>query len=82
MWRGYPVEGYYVTCRLTGLWSTLAKVEGIVLKAIMHWGSDSSIINKILWGTRPHPIVCRPCIRVGLCVQRLYVFPPISWERS
>ena len=30
---------------LTGLWSTLAKVEGIVLKAIMHWGSDSSIVN-------------------------------------
>jgi hypothetical protein len=45
MWRGYPVEGYYVMCWLMGLWSTLAKVEGIVLKAIMHWGSDSSIVN-------------------------------------
>jgi len=44
MWRGYPVEGYYDT-RLTGLWSTQAKVEGIVLKAAVHWGSNSSVIN-------------------------------------
>ena len=29
----------------SGLWSTQAKVEGIVLKAAWHWGSDSSVIN-------------------------------------
>jgi hypothetical protein len=45
VWRLYPVEGYYGTCQLTGLWSTQAKVEGIVLKAAWYWGSDSSVIN-------------------------------------
>jgi len=36
------------TCRgwtLTGIWPTQAKVEGIVLKAAWHWGSNSSVIN-------------------------------------
>jgi hypothetical protein len=41
----HPVEGYYNTRWLTGLWSTQAKVEGIVLKAALHWGSNSSVIN-------------------------------------
>jgi hypothetical protein len=45
VWRGYPVEGYYYTRWLTGLCSTQAKVEGIVLKAAWHWGSDSSVVN-------------------------------------
>jgi len=31
--EGYPDEGYYDTRWLTGLWSTQAKVEGIMLKA-------------------------------------------------
>ena len=48
MWRGYPVEGYYDTHWLTGLWSTQAKMEGIMLKAAWHWGSDSSDINNRL----------------------------------
>ena len=39
--EGYPDEGYYNTHWLTGLWSTQAKVEGIVWKAGWHWGSDS-----------------------------------------
>ena len=30
---------------LTGLWSTQDKVEGVMLKAAWHWGSDSSVIN-------------------------------------
>ena len=30
---------------LTGLWSTLAKVEGIVLKAAWHWGRDCIVLN-------------------------------------
>jgi hypothetical protein len=29
-----------------GLWSTQAQVEGIVLKADWHWGSESSVIKK------------------------------------
>jgi len=33
------------TCWQMGLWSTQAKVEGIVLKAAWHWGSDSSVVN-------------------------------------
>jgi len=33
---------------LTGLWSTHAKVEGIVLKAAWHWGSDISVVNDCL----------------------------------
>jgi len=45
MRRVYPDGGCYDTGWLTGLWSTQAKVEGIVLKAAWHWGSDSSVIN-------------------------------------
>jgi len=35
----------YCTRWLMGLWSTQAKMEGIVLKAAWHWGRDSSIVN-------------------------------------
>jgi len=45
LWRAYPVEGCYDTGWLTGLWSTQAKVEGIMLKAAWHWGRDSSVVN-------------------------------------
>ena len=45
MCRVYPVEGYYDTRWLTGLWSTQTKMEG---KAAWHWGSDSSIVNGLL----------------------------------
>jgi len=31
--EGYCDEGSYITCWLKGLWSTQAKVEGIMLKA-------------------------------------------------
>jgi hypothetical protein len=34
-----------MTCWLTGLWSTQAKVKVIVLKAAWHWGKDCSAIN-------------------------------------
>jgi len=40
VWRVYRVEGYYDTRWLSGLWSTQAKVEGIMLKAAWHWDSD------------------------------------------
>ena len=39
------MEGPYDTCWLTGLWSTQAKVEAIVLKVAWHWGSDCTVIN-------------------------------------
>jgi hypothetical protein len=39
------MRGCYDTCWLTGLWSTQAKVEGIVPKAAWHWGRDSSVVN-------------------------------------
>jgi len=45
VWRGYPDEGYYHTRWLTGLWSTQAKVEGIVMQDAWHWGSDSRDVN-------------------------------------
>jgi hypothetical protein len=45
VWPGYCVEGYYDKCWLTELWSTQAKVEGIMLKAAWHWGSDSSVVT-------------------------------------
>jgi hypothetical protein len=48
VWRGYPVKGYYDKCWLMGLWSTQATVEGIMLKAAWHWGSDSSVVNDSL----------------------------------
>jgi hypothetical protein len=35
---------YYDPCWLTGLCSTKAEVESIVLKAEWHWGSDSSVL--------------------------------------
>jgi hypothetical protein len=45
VWKGYPVEGYYDICWLMWLWSTQAKVQGIVLRAAWYWDSDSSVIN-------------------------------------
>jgi hypothetical protein len=42
------VEGYYDTHWLTGLWSTQAKVEDVVLKAAWHRGSISSVVNNPL----------------------------------
>jgi hypothetical protein len=45
VWRVYPVEGCYDTRWLTGLWSTQAKVEGIVPRAAWHCGRESSVVN-------------------------------------
>jgi len=58
--EGYPVEDYYDTCWLMRLWSTQAKVEGMVLKAAWHWGSDSSVINNPFWEP------CHTPLNVGL----------------
>ena len=43
----YPVGGCYDTL-LMSLWSTQAKLEGIVPRAAWHWGRDSSVINDLL----------------------------------
>jgi hypothetical protein len=48
VWSGRPLEDYYDTRWLTGLWFTEAKVDGIVLKAAWHWRSDSSVVNDCL----------------------------------
>jgi hypothetical protein len=44
----YPVEVYCNTRWLTELWSTQAKVEGIVLNAAWQWGRDCSVVNEPL----------------------------------
>jgi hypothetical protein len=47
LWRVYP-DGCYDTRWLMGLWSTKVRVEGIVLKAVRHWGKDSNVVNDSL----------------------------------
>jgi len=37
-----------ITCWLMGLWSTQAKVEGIVPRAAWHWCRNSSVTNNPL----------------------------------
>jgi len=59
VWRVYPVEGCYDTLWLTGLWSTQAKVEGIMLKAAWHWGGDSSVVNDPLGEPGHTPLYVR-----------------------
>ena len=81
MWSVYPVEGYYVTHWPTGLWSTQAKVEGIVLKAAWYWGSYTSIVNDPLG--EPD----RTQLYVGLpsawgSVDGDRMFYPFSWKGS
>jgi hypothetical protein len=56
VWRGYPVEGYYNICWLIALWSTQAKMEGIVLMAAWQWGSDSIAVNDALWDPACTPL--------------------------
>jgi hypothetical protein len=45
LWRAYPDEACYDTRSLTGLWSTQAEEEGIVLKAAWHWVRDRNVEN-------------------------------------
>jgi hypothetical protein len=47
---------------LTGLWSTQAKVEGVVLRAVRHWGRNSSVVNHPLGEPGHTPLyVGLPC---------------------
>jgi len=67
--------------RLTGLWSTQAKVEGIVLKAAWHCGSDGNIVNGPLVEPGRTPLY------VGLLsawgsVDGDRMFSPFWWEGS
>ena len=75
MWRGYPVKGYYDTCWLTGLWSTQAKAEGIMLKAAWHWGSDSSGVNNPLGEPGSTPLYVS-LLSVWGSLEGDHVFPP------
>jgi hypothetical protein len=47
VWNLHPVEGCFDTRWLMGLWFTKAEVEGVVLKAAWHWGSDSSDVTTL-----------------------------------
>jgi len=66
VWRGYPVEGYYDTLWLMGFWSTQAKVEGIVLKAMWQWGSDSVVIHNPLGEPGCTTLYVRPSVHMGI----------------
>ena len=77
MWRGYPIEGYYVTRWLTGLWFTQAKVEGILLKAACYWGSNSSVISNHL--REPGHTPFRPR-RVPWAMTKQFF--PVLWDSS
>jgi len=66
---------------LTGLWSTQARVEGIVLKAAWHWGSDSIVINDPFGEPGCTPLyVGLPSAWVSMDGDRM--FSPITWESS
>jgi hypothetical protein len=73
---GYPVEGEHDTRWLTGVWPTQAKVEGIVLKAAWHWGSDSSVINDPL-GEPDHTQLYAGLLSTCGSTDGDHVFPPI-----
>ena len=60
-----PNGGCYDTRWLTGLWSTQAKVEGIVLKAAWHCSRDSGVVNDPLEEPGRTPL-CRTSVCVGL----------------
>ena len=65
-----------------GFRSTQDKVEGIVLKAAWHWGTDSSVVNDDLLGEP-----CRTLLYVGLpstwgSMDGDQMLFPFSWEGS
>jgi len=81
VWRRHPVEGYYNTHWLMGLWSTQAKVKGIILKAAWHWGRKSSVVNDPLGEPDHTPLYVGPLSTWG-SVMMTTCFPPPSWESS
>ena len=75
MWRVYPDGGCYDTCWLTGHWSTQAKVQGIMPRAVWHWGRDSSVINDPLGKLGCTPLYVGLCLREALWMMTLCFSP-------
>ena len=73
-----------IPCRhslANGSLETQTKVEGIVLKAAWHWGSDSSVVNDPLGEPGRTPLyVGLPPAWSSMDGDRR--FPPTSWESS
>jgi hypothetical protein len=67
---GYTLLRVAMICWLMGLWSTQAKVEGIMLRAAWHWGRDGSIVNDppgesgllSAWGSRDSDLMFFPIL--------------------
>jgi hypothetical protein len=76
----YPDEGSYGTRWLTGLWSTETKVEGIVLKAAWHWGSDNVVNDPLGEPGRTSLYEGLPSAWGSVDGDRM--FSPFSWEDS
>jgi hypothetical protein len=76
---GYTLLRVTATHWLMGLWSTQARVEGIVLKVTWQWGSDSSVVNDPLAESGRTPLAFRPR---GAPWTVTVCFPPISWRDS
>jgi len=83
VWKEYLAEGYYDTCWLTELWSTQSKVEDIVLKAALHWGSNSSVVNDPLGEPGHTPLYEYVGLLSTWCsVDGDHMFSPVSWKGS
>jgi hypothetical protein len=79
--REHAVEGYYDTRWLTGLWSTQAKVEGIMLQAAWHCGSNGSVVNYSLGEPGRTPLYVGLRQR-GALWSATVCCSPIGWESS
>jgi hypothetical protein len=65
--------GCYDTSWPMGLWSTQAKVVGIVPKVAWHWGRDSNVVNDPFGKPGCTPLyvglrLCRAPCMVTLCI--------------
>jgi len=69
------------TCWLMGLWSTQAKVEGIMPKTAWHWGSESRVINDPLGEPGRTPLYVSLLSTWG-SVDGDHMFSLFSWEAS
>lgn len=81
MRMGHSVEGYYYTRRQTGLWSTQALGEGIVLKVAWHRGSNSTVVSDPLWELGRTPLNVDVPSAWG-SVDGDHVFPMFRWRAS
>ena len=71
--------GVATTRWLTALWSTQAKVEGIVPTAAWHWGRNSSVINDPLGEPGHTPFYVGLPSAWGFVDSDLMFFPTCSW---